>query len=166
MTRRGLLSYIMAPYDPLGIAAPAMLSCKLFQRTVFPPAHDDPHEYQALGWDLPLPSHLSAQWKEMVSICSEVQDLSVPRSYYPAGHGIPVHQQLFAFADASDLAVTCAIYLRTVTEDGSIFVAFVLGASHVLPRNTTFRGTLSIPRAELCAATLLDKKTWKSKWTF
>ena len=42
MTRRGLLGYIMAPYDPLGMASPVMLKCKLLQREVFPPANDDP----------------------------------------------------------------------------------------------------------------------------
>ena len=45
MTKRSLLRIIMAPYDPLGIVAPAMLSCKLFQRLIFPPAFDDPHDY-------------------------------------------------------------------------------------------------------------------------
>ena len=61
----------MAPYDPLGIAAPALLSCKLFQRLVFPPATDDPHGYHSLGWDDPLPSRLKDQWKEVINTCSK-----------------------------------------------------------------------------------------------
>ena len=49
MTRRGLLSYIMSPYDPFGIAAPAMLSSKLFQREIIPPQDSDPHHFNKLG---------------------------------------------------------------------------------------------------------------------
>ena len=158
MTRRGLLGTIMSPYDPMGIAAPAMLKCKLFQREVLPPSRDDPHNYHKLGWDDPLPSRLSTQWKEVVSTCLEVQNLVMPRSYYPAGHGIPVKQQLFAFADASDLAFCCAVYIRTITSTGEVFVAFVYGSSNVLPKGTTYKGCLSIPRAELCAATSLAEK--------
>ena len=37
-------------------------------------------------------------------------------------------------------------------------MAFVYGSSHVLPKGTTYKGCLSIPRAELCAATSLAEK--------
>ena len=36
-TKRGFLSHTMAVYDPQGIAAPLMLTCKLLQRELFPP---------------------------------------------------------------------------------------------------------------------------------
>ena len=39
----------MSVYDPQGIAAPAMLSCKLLQREIFP-RKEDPHCTHALGW--------------------------------------------------------------------------------------------------------------------
>ena len=158
MTKRSLLRIIMAPYDPLGIAAPALLSCKLFQRLVFPPATDDPHGYHALGWDDPLPSRLNDQWKEVISTCLQVQDLSLDRSFYPPGHGTPREQQLFAFADASDFAMCGVVYIRTVTTTDETFVSFVCGFSKVLPKGTTFKGCLSIPRAELCAAVALAEK--------
>ena len=72
MTRRGLLSYIMSPYDPFGIAAPAMLSSKLFQREIIPPQDNDPHHFNRLGWDDPLPDHVSNQWQTMVRTCEPV----------------------------------------------------------------------------------------------
>ena len=71
---------------------------------------------------------------------------------------MPVHQQLFAFADASDLAWCYVIYLRTVTAVGSIHVAFVCGGTRVLPKSVSVKGQLSIPRAELGAAWELAKK--------
>ena len=84
-------------------------------------------------------------------------------SYYPANSGTPIHQQLQAFADASDLAICYAIYLRTKTSDGSIHVAFVCGNSKVLPKGTTVKGDLSIPRAELSAAHEMARQIQKTE---
>ena len=96
----------------------------------------------------------------MLSTCKEAssKDLFIPKSFYPRGHGTPINQQLFAFADASDLAWCYAIYLRTVTTDHSIHVAFVCGNTKVLPKGVCVKGQLSIPRAELNAAVDLAKK--------
>ena len=71
---------------------------------------------------------------------------------------MPVHQQLFAFADASDLAWCYVIYLRTVTSDGSIHVAFVCGKTRLLQKSVSVKGIVSIPRAELAAARALAEK--------
>ena len=158
MTRRGLLGYIMSPYDPFGIAAPAMLSTKLFQRELIPPEDNDPHGYHALGWDGALPNYLTNQWQEMIRTCEQVQQLTVPRSFYSPGKGRPVQQQLFAFSDASDMAMCYVSYLRTETEDGSVFCSFVAGSTKVLPKRTSVKGQISIPRAELEAARDLAEK--------
>ena len=91
-TKRGLLGHIMMPYDPFGIAQPAMLMPKLLQREIIPNLQDDPHDYHRLDWDDELPDRLSGQWKQMLRICTEVQRLKVSRSYYPPGHGIPIAQ--------------------------------------------------------------------------
>ena len=50
------------------------------------------------------------------------------------------------------------VYIRTITTTDEIFVSFVCGFSKVLPKGTTFKGCLSIPRAELCAAVALVEK--------
>ena len=98
------------------------------------------------------PAISPSNWEQMVKICSEVQELSVPRSFYPANRGKPKRQQLHAFSDASDLASCTAIYIRTEPTHGGVFVAFVSGSTRVLPKSTTVKGQLSIPRAELLAA--------------
>lgn len=51
------------------------------------------------------------------------------------------------FCDASFDAMGFVIYLRSVSAEGVVHVAFVYGSSKISPRNT-----LSIPRLELCAA--------------
>ena len=136
----------------MGLASPALLSCKLLQREIFPPMDQDPHRLHALDWDDPIPQQFESQWKKMIKTCREVQNLTMKRSFYPPNDGTPVHQQLFAFADASDLALCYMVYLRTVTSNGNIHVAFVCGNTKVLLNGTAFKGQLSIPRAELCAA--------------
>ena len=65
---------------------------------------------------------------------------------------------MFAFADASDFAMCGVVNIRTVTATDEIFVSFVCGFSKVLPKGTTFKGCLSIPRAKLCAAVALVEK--------
>ena len=44
------------------------------------------------------------------------------------------------------------------TTEGKIFVSLVCGSSRVIPKGTSIKGQLSIPRAELCAAELLAKR--------
>merc|ERR1712074_135721 len=157
-TKRGFLSHTMAVYDPQGIAAPLMLTCKLLQRELFPPKDEDPHHTHGLGWDEPIPAQFHKQWDKMIATCKETEDLFIPRPFYPPGHGTPIQQQLHAFADASDLAWCYVIYLRTVTTDKQVHVAFVCGNNKVLPKGVCVKGQLSIPRAELNAAFDLAKK--------
>ena len=68
------------------------------------------------------------------------------------GHGSPSQQQLFAFADASDVATCIVIYIRTVTSDDSVHVAFVAGKSKLLKKDNRVKGQLSIPRPEMTSA--------------
>ena len=52
----------MSVYDAKGIAAPAMLSCKLLQRKVFPNKDANPHNTHVLKWDDSTPSIFGKQW--------------------------------------------------------------------------------------------------------
>lgn len=54
-----------------------------------------------------------------------------------------------------DVAIAFVIYLRTITDNGQIHVAFLSGSSRVVPKGTYKKGTISIPRAELNAADAL-----------
>ena len=112
-TKRGFLGQVMSPYDPIGMASPAMLACKLLQRRIFPPKDQDPHNTQTLDWDDPIPTVFHREWNQMINTIQEVQSLTMPRPFYPKNQGTPKEQQLFAFADAYDLALCYVIYLRT-----------------------------------------------------
>ena len=158
LTKRGLLKQMMSVYDPQGMAVPATLTNKLLFRDLTPRKEEDPHCTAALRWDDPIPHQFKKQWDQMQTTCQDVESLEIPRSFYPAGHGTPVHQQLFAFADASDLAWCYVIYLRTINTDGCIQVVFVYGGTRILPKSVSIKGQLSIPRAELGAAKKLAEK--------
>ena len=83
----------------------------------------------------------------MVETVASLSLIKVPRPVYPSG--TPASQQIFAFADVSDIAIAYVIYLRTVTTEDEVHVAFLTGNSRVIPKKAVVRGTLSIPRAEL-----------------
>ena len=138
-TKHGLLRQTIYVYDPLGIAEPATLTNKPFLRDLTPRKEEDSHCRNALDWDDAISHQFQKQWDQMQATCRDVVSLGIPCSFYPAGHGAPVHQQLFAFADASDLAWCYVIYLRTVTTDGSIHVAFVYGDTRVLPKSVSVK---------------------------
>lgn len=86
----------------------------------------------------------------MIDTMGALHELCIPRAVYSSG--VPVTQQLFACADASEVAIAWIVYLRTVTSDDRVHVAFIKGISKVIPRDAKIRGVLSIPRAELNAA--------------
>ena len=66
-TKRGLLKQIMSVYDPLGIATPAILTNKLFNRELTPRKEEDPHCTHALDWDDPIPHQFRNQWNRMLA---------------------------------------------------------------------------------------------------
>ena len=97
----------------------------------------------------------------MLIICRDVssKEKYIPRQFYPKGHEGPIHQQLFVFADASDIAWCYVMYLRTIASDPKIHVAFVCGSTKVLPKGVYVIRQLSIPRAVLNATADLARKS-------
>ena len=91
----------------------------------------------------------------MLRTISCLHEISIPRDVYASG--VPVTQQLFAFSDASDVAIAYVVYLRIVTDDDQVHVAFLSGNWGLIPRDTNIQGQPSIPRAELSAANALGQ---------
>ena len=91
----------MSPYDPQGMTSPARLSCKLLQREIFPPKDLDPYNFQSMDWDALIPEIFHKKWDQMIATINDLPNITMDRSYYPAKAGLPTHQQLHAFADAS-----------------------------------------------------------------
>ena len=146
-SKRGILSTINSVFDPIGLASPACLAGRLFQRSILPKKGQGSAEIEELGWDDILPATYRQQWENFKSQLPQLEKLTMPRGLTPIDFGNVVKQDIFSFADASELAIGWGLYMRSVNEVGKVHVSFITGGSKVAPQGAT-----SIPRLELCAA--------------
>lgn len=139
-TRRGVLSVVNSIYDPLGLAAPVTIRGRLLLRELCRGVQD---------WDLPLPVEKVSKWKEWKASLEELSNLHVPRCYMKVSLSKAKYTELCLFSDASSWAIGAVAYLRTVNEQNSCEVGFVLGKAKLSPQPEP-----TIPRLELCGAVL------------
>ena len=143
VTRRGILSAISSIYDPLGIAGPFLLRGKKILQEI---------TSEDVSWDADVSKDLAHAWKVWEKELPMLEDLSIPRCYYPNNFGRISNASLHCFSDASTTGYGVACYLRSVNENGLINVALVMAKSRVSPLKAT-----TIPRLELTAATVSVK---------
>ena len=154
-TRRGVLAVVNSVYDPLGLAAPAILEGrKLLQNLVAMGKHVNGEE--ALGWDDPLPEELALRWTNWKDCLKDLESVSVPRCYKPKESWDVTRAEVHAFSDASKNAIGAAVYLRLFNDQGETSVSLVYGQAKVAPIHPT-----SIPRLELCGAVLATEAARK-----
>ena len=141
-TKRGVLKYIMAVYDPLGLLSPFTLRAKLFMQDLW---------RQQLTWD----SHFDDQdlhrwrcWQEETDLLAQ---LRVPRCY-DAPDGEVKRRELHVFSDASEAAFGAAGYLRQIHTAGAVSCALVMSRTRVAPLKQ-----LTVVRLELQGAVLATR---------
>lgn len=139
-TRRGILSTVAAIYDPLGFAAPYLLSGKKILQEMC---------RQGTGWDDPLPEHLRPRWERWRKDLVNLEKLQIDRCYVPANFGEVEKRELHHFSDASITGYGQCSYLRLVSKAKDVHCVFVMGKARVSPTKVT-----TIPRLELTAATV------------
>ena len=144
-TRRGILSVVNSVYDPIGIASPVILAGRLIQRTIINSETLSDNNCKSY-WDDPLPDDIRPVWDSWKMSLSSLSQLRLSRCFRPPNFG-PFYQELHIFCDASDKAIGCVAYMRSVNDDGNVHVCFILGDSKVAPRAAN-----TMPRLELCAA--------------
>ncbi|XP_045036474.1 uncharacterized protein LOC116932504 [Daphnia magna] len=136
---RTFLSIISSVYDPLGLVAPVTFLMKSLLQDIW--------TYETrIGWDDLLPEELRERFLHWYEHLENFETLSVPLCYRFNG-GSCKQQWLHVFTDASSKDFGAVAYFRSVYEDHSIDVSFVMSKTHVTP----FKG-LTIPRLELQAA--------------
>lgn len=139
-TRRGVLSTVNSVYDPLGLLAPVTIQGRALLRELSSETPD---------WDTPIPEDKLSRWKVWRDSLKDLRQLHVPRMYTTTSLTKAMHTELCVFSDASTKAIGAVAYLRTVQEDGTVEVGFVMGKAKLAPQTAP-----TIPRLELCAAVL------------
>ncbi|XP_050452141.1 uncharacterized protein LOC126851845 [Cataglyphis hispanica] len=140
-TKRSVLSLTARLFDPLGWLAPTVIRAKIqFQST----------RLQGLDWDTPLDEANAQQWSRFQADLPRLEEIRVQRR-------VPISEadarvELHGFADASERAYVAVVYARTEIRQGEIKVALVSAKTRVAPLRT-----MSLPRLELCAASLLAR---------
>lgn len=141
MTKRSLLSETSQIFDPLGLIGPVIVIAKMLLQQLW---------QEKLDWDDTLPEPIQKTWKNYKSQLVALNELKIPR--YVSSQARKEEMQIHGFADSSEKAYGACLYLRTLDSNGEISVHLLCSKSRVAPLK---RQTL--PRLELCAASLLAK---------
>ena len=129
VTKRTILGYLGATYNPLGIVSPTMAQGKHIYRQ----ACDEKK-----GWNTEVSSQLRDEWFKWTK---QLKTVEIPRSVATLiGEVTGVHLHLFA--DASNLAC-CAAAVAVVEQQGGMFKGLLTSKSRISKRNTC------VPRLEL-----------------
>ena len=138
ITKRHILKNMSRIFDPLGLLSPCTIIPKLIiQRTW----------RENLDWDQPVPHSIKADWIHFIDGLKTIDSLHIPRHIFlPNALGYRLH----GFSDASEAAYGACIYVQSRLPGNSSSCYLLTAKSRVAPiKNVT------LPRLELCAATLL-----------
>ncbi|KAL4008191.1 hypothetical protein ACER0C_002043 [Sarotherodon galilaeus] len=142
-TRRGILSFVSAIYDPLGFLSPVILPAKIILRELCG---------RKISWDEEIPAELAQASQVWHSELSKLHGFTVNRCLKPAGFGVVISTQLHHFADASERGYGVVTYLRITNQKRETHCSFIIGKSRVSPLKQ-----ITIPRLELTAAAVAVK---------
>jgi hypothetical protein len=130
ITKRTVLQTMAKLYDPLGIAAPYLLTAKVNFRDICD---------RKLGWDVELPKDLKSRWERWLDSLPSV--LTFPRSI-PRERASITEIYIHGFADASILGCCAVIYV--VAKQGELVSRGLMVSKARLAKRD-----LTIPRLEL-----------------
>lgn len=142
-TRRGILSFVSAIYDPLGFLSPVILPAKMILQKLCS---------LKVTWDEDIPAELAQRILLWLSDLTKLHGFTVRRCLKPTGFGAVTSAQLHHFTDASEKGYGVVSYLRMINKDGEVHCSFIIGKSRVAPLKQT-----TIPRLELTAAAVAVK---------
>lgn len=77
-TRQGILSTVASLFDPLGLVAPILLKAKVILQEMC---------RRGTGWDDPHTDEFRLQWEQWRSDLAHLDNVTIPRTYAPAGFG-------------------------------------------------------------------------------
>lgn len=137
ITKRHILSIISQIFDPLGLVGPCIVEAKLILQRLW---------VEKCEWDDEVPIEIRTRWVKLSEALPCLNHLQIPRWVVS---DIPICIEIHTFTDASESAYGACIYVRTVTNSGTVTVHLLVSKNKVAPIKHT-----TIPRLELCAALL------------
>ena len=143
-TKRGILATVNSIFDPEGIASPVVLGGRNLMRKVLASRP----VVSKNDWDEPLPEEYRQEWESWMNSIQATECITIPRCFSPINDP-GVIREYHVFSDASEMAVGCVAYLRSIMPDGTVTVRLICASSKLAPKAAT-----TIPRLELCAALL------------
>lgn len=136
-TKRRVLSKIGKMYDPNGYVGPVIMTGKMIIQELW---------RDKLDWDQEITGPLKKKWKTFNEDLVNIETIRINRWLGTTeGNEIELH----GFCDASEKGYGAVLYSR-VKERGKFRIEIIASKSKVAPLKT-----LTIPRLELCAASLL-----------
>jgi hypothetical protein len=139
-TKRKVLAITASIFDPLGLLSPAVIAYKIFLQKLW---------QHKLQWDKLLPTHLQQEWNQLLQTIPTLSQLKINRKVICS---YATNIQLHGFCDSSEQAYGACLYLRSTDNNNKTSFELLCSTSRVAPLKQ-----LTIPRLELCAATLLAK---------
>ncbi|XP_064292696.1 uncharacterized protein LOC135309931 [Plodia interpunctella] len=141
LTKRKVISDISRLFDPLGWLAPSIILAKVLIQKLW---------LAGIDWDQAVPKDLLSEWITYRNNLNSLSDIKIPRWIATISSNDNV--ELHGFSDASKIAYAAVVYTRVTNSAGEINVHLVASKTKVAPIKQ-----VSIPRLELCGATLLAK---------
>ncbi|XP_076301775.1 uncharacterized protein LOC143219850 [Lasioglossum baleicum] len=140
ITKRLILSEIAQLFDPLGLLGPVIIQAKIIMQELWK-THCE--------WDEVVPQSIYYSWIRFRDQLRVLNQFSIRRPLLIKNH---TDCQLHGFCDASESAYGACIFVRVTMGNMQHSVNLLCAKSRVAPIKTQ-----SLPRLELCAATLLSK---------
>jgi len=142
-TTRDLVKLQASLFDPLGLIAPnIMIGRSWTQKSM----------HGNWGWDRKLEPSVKEGFNLWASSLPNLRQLHIPRAW-DSEKTVDGLEELHIFADAAKTGYGVVAYRRVIAKDGSIRVVFLLGKSHVTPKDASRTAHHnSVPRLELTAA--------------
>ena len=140
-TKRGIISDVARTFDILGWLAPTILEMKVLYQQLWE---------EKLGWDEPVPEPYLTKhrnWRNQLSILA---DIHIPRCYFAQETTLTI--ELHGFSDVSEAACAAVLYIRATYLVHQPTCRLVIAKTKVAPVKI-----ISMPRLELCGASLLSK---------
>ena len=135
-----MLATTASIFDPLGLLSPAVIAYKIFLQKLW---------QDKLQWDELLPTSLQQEWNQLHQTIPQLAQLKINRKVIcPNAINIQIH----GFCDSSERAYGACLYIRSTDSNNQTSCELLCSTSKVAPLKQ-----LTIPRLELCAATLLSK---------